>query len=467
MDSAEFDLIIVGAGPGGYVAAIRAAQLGRKVALVERQSTLGGTCLNVGCIPSKALLSSSGMYAAARQRLREHGVLVGEVALDLATLIARKNQVVEQLVGGVSKLMKKNKVTVVQGSGRLLGAGSVEVKSDLGLQKLQAKDVILATGSIPTMIPLLPFDGTRVVTSTEALSFDRVPAHLIVVGAGAIGLELGLVWRRLGAKVTVVELLPNIAPSSDRQVAKMLMKLLQGAGLEFLLETQVLRAEAGQGGVNVEIATKQGERRALSGDKVLVSIGRKPCTEGLGLAEAGVRLDSVGRVEVDELLQTSVTGVYAIGDLIRGPMLAHRASDEGVAVVERLAGIAGAVSYDSIPSVIYSEPELAQVGLTEEQVKDKGLECKVGRFYFRANGRALCAGEAEGMVKVIADARTDRLLGVHILGPHAAELIAEAVAVMEFGGSSEDLARIPHAHPTLMEALKEAALAVDGRPIHA
>jgi len=349
----------------------------------------------------------------------------------------------------------------------LLGAGSVEVKSDLGLQKLQAKDVILATGSIPTMIPLLPFDGTRVVTSTEALSFDRVPAHLIVVGAGAIGLELGLVWRRLGAKVTVVELLPNIAPSSDRQVAKMLMKLLQGAGLEFLLETQVLRAEAGQGGVSVEIATKQGERRMLSGDKVLVSIGRKPCTEGLGLAEAGVRLDPAGRVEVDELLQTSVTGVYAIGDLIRGPMLAHRASDEGVAVVERLAGIAGAVSYDSIPSVIYSEPELAQVGLTEEQVKDKGLECKVGRFYFRANGRALCAGEAEGMVKVIADARTDRLLGVHILGPHAAELIAEAVAVMEFGGSSEDLARIPHAHPTLMEALKEAALAVDGRPIHA
>ncbi|HZT82823.1 MAG TPA: dihydrolipoyl dehydrogenase [Gemmataceae bacterium] len=464
----RYDLIVIGAGPGGYVCAIRAAQLGMKVACVDKRPTLGGTCLNVGCIPSKALLDSSEHFAYARAGLARHGVKVGDVKLDLAAMMSRKDKVVKSLTDGVAFLFKKNKIAPVHGSARLGERGQVVVKGpkDEAIL-LEAAHVVLATGSEPASLPALPFDGTHIVSSTEALAFDKVPEHLIVVGGGYIGLELGSVWSRLGAKVTVVEFLPKILPLNDRETADALHKALTRQGLTFHLDTKVTAASV-QGGQVIVNAQAGGKEVHFPGDKVLVAVGRRPYTAGLGLSEAGVRTDErSGRVLVDDELRTTAEGVYAIGDLIAGPMLAHKAEEEGIALAERLAGMKPHVNYDAIPSVIYTHPELAAVGLTEEQVRESGREYRVGKFPFAANGRARCLDETDGFVKMIADAKTDRLLGAHVVGPRASDLIAEAVSVIEFAGSSEDIARTCHAHPTLSEAVREAALAVDGRAIHA
>jgi dihydrolipoamide dehydrogenase len=463
----RYDVIVIGAGPGGYVCAIRAAQLGMKVACIDKRPALGGTCLNIGCIPSKALLDSSEHFAFARAGLARHGVKVGDVTLDLAAMMSRKDKVVKTLTDGVAFLFKKNKITPVHGSARLGKPGQVVVKGAKDETILEAAHIILATGSEPTALPGLAFDGTHVVSSTEALAFDKVPAHLIVVGGGYIGLELGSVWSRLGAKVTVLEFLPQLLPLNDRETADALHKALTRQGLTFHVGTKVTAA-ATRGGQVIVNAQSGGKEVTFPGDKVLVAVGRRPYTTGLGLKEAGVVLDErSGRVQVDDHFRTSVQGVYAIGDLITGPMLAHKAEDEGIALAEQLAGMKTAVNYDAIPSVIYTHPELAAVGLTEEQAKTAGREYRVGKFPFAANGRARCLDETDGFVKMIADAKTDRVLGVHILGPRASDLIAEAVSVVEFAGSSEDIARTCHAHPTLSEAVREAAFAVDGRAIHA
>ncbi len=465
---ARFDLAVIGAGPGGYVAAIRAAQLGMKVVCIDKRAELGGTCLNVGCIPSKALLDSSELFAQAGSRFARHGIQVGNLGLDLKAMMDRKNHVVKGLTDGVAFLFKKNHVSFVQGTARVTGPGKVAVKSArAATDVVEAKSILLATGSEPASLPALAFDGTAIVSSTEALNFDKVPTHLIVVGAGYIGLELGSVWARLGAKVTVVEFLPRILPQSDAEAAGLLLKALSKQGLKFHLDTKVTGASLQGGQVIVNGQTKA-ENVLFQGDKVLVAVGRRPVTAGLGLEEAGVARDErSGRIRVNDKFATSVPGIYAIGDLIDGPMLAHKAQEEGVAVAEHLAGKKTRVNYGTIPSVVYTWPELASVGQTEEQVKESGREYRVGKFPFLANGRARCLDETEGVVKVIADARTDRVLGVHILGPRASELIAEAVLAMEFAGSAEDIARTCHAHPTLAEALHEAALAVDKRAIHA
>jgi dihydrolipoamide dehydrogenase len=463
----RFDLVVIGAGPGGYVAAIRAAQLGMQVACVEKRATLGGTCLNVGCIPSKALLDSSEWYAQARSKFARHGIEFSDLRLDLKALLARKDGVVKGLTDGVAFLFKKNKIAWVQGAGRLAGAGKVLVKgAGAETRMLETKAILLATGSEAVSLPSLPFDGSAIVSSTEALAFDKVPAHLIVVGAGYIGLELGSVWSRLGSKVTVVEFLPRILPLTDTEIAELLHKSLAKQGMTFHLDTKVTGAST-QGGRVIVNATSKGQDHLFQGDKVLVAVGRRPYTTGLGLEEAGVTVsEKGGRMAVDENFQTNVPGIYAIGDLIDGPMLAHKAEDEGVAFAERLAGSKTVVNHLTIPSVIYTWPEVASVGLTEDQVREKGGEYRVGKFPFANNGRARCMDEMEGLVKILADARTDRVLGVHIIGPRASDLIAEAVTVMEFAGSAEDIARICHAHPTLSEAVREAALAVDRRALH-
>ena len=463
----RYDVLVIGAGPGGYVAAIRAAQLGMNVAVVEKRATLGGTCLNVGCIPSKALLDSSERYVEAKTRLDTHGIHIDGVRLDLAAMISRKDRVVKGLTDGVAFLLKKNKITSYVGAGQLLGEGKVAVKS-AGADEivLEGKHLLLATGSEPAGLPSLPFDGTTIVSSTEALAFDRVPQHLIVVGGGYIGLELGSVWNRLGAKVTVLEFLPRLMPLSDGEIAEMLGRSLSKQGLSIQLDTKVVAAGSQGGEVRVN-AQHKGRDLLVVGDKVLVAVGRRPLTKGLGLSEIGVRCDEKsGRVLVNENFETNVKGIYALGDLIDGPMLAHKAEDDGVACVERIAGMKTHVDYNTVPSVVYTWPEVASVGLTEEQVKAGGREYRVGRFPFAANPRARCMDESEGMVKILADARTDRVLGVHIIGPRASDLIAECVAVIEFSGSAEDIARICHAHPTLSEAVREAALAVDRRAIH-
>lgn len=460
-----FDLVVIGAGPGGYVCAIRAAQLGLKTALVERDASLGGTCLNVGCIPSKALLESSELFHAMRHKSEAHGILPASVKLDLPRMLARKEGIVKDLTDGVAVLMKKNKVTVLHGRGVLKGGGKVAVLSDSGEREIAGKSVCLAMGSVPVQLPFLPFDGSRVVSSTEALCFDAVPVHLVVIGAGAIGLEMGSVWNRLGAKVTVVELLPRVAPFADAQMSTFLERALKAQGMVFRLGAKVTRAKVEGDAVTVVIQNGKGEEESLACDKVLVAVGRKPCTDTAGLAEAGVALDG-GRVVVDDHFQTSLPGVFAIGDLVRGPMLAHKAQDEGVALAELLAGKPGHVNYEAIPNVVYTHPELACVGLTEEECKAKGLPVKVGKFYFKGNGRAKSLGEDEGLVKVVAHAETDRVLGVHILGARASDMIAEAVLALEMRASAEDLARTCHAHPTLSEILKEAALNVEKRAIH-
>jgi dihydrolipoamide dehydrogenase len=458
---ADFDLVVIGAGPGGYVAAIRAAQLGLRVACVEKEAALGGTCLNVGCIPSKALLDSSELYAEVRGGLAAHGIRVGEPALDLGAMMARKDAVVRGLTQGIAGLFRKHGIETIRGTARLAAAGRVAVDGRL----LEGRHVLIATGSEPTPLPALPFDGERIVSSTEALALPRVPERLLVIGAGAVGLELGSVWRRLGAEVTVVEFLDRIVPGMDRTMGEQLRRVLERQGLRFRLSTAAVGAERTASGVRVRLRSAGGEA-VEEAEVVLVAVGRRPYVDGLGARELGVAFDERGRIVVDERFQTRVPGVFAIGDVIAGPMLAHKASEEGVAAVELMAGGAGHIDYDVVPSVVYTAPELASVGLAEETARERGHTVAVGTFPFRANGRARCLGEAEGLVKIVADARSDRLLGVHILGPRASELVAEAVVAMELGASAEDLGRTVHAHPTLAEAIKEAALAVGNRPIH-
>ncbi len=466
----RYDLVVIGAGPGGYVAAIRAAQLGMKVACVEKRATLGGVCLNIGCIPSKALLDSSEYYHLAEAKFARHGIKVGGLEIDLAAMHKRKDGVVKALTDGVAYLFKKNKITPVFGTAKLASPTLVKVAGNDGKTvDLEAGHVLLATGSEPINLPFMPFDGKTIVSSTEALAFEKVPGHLLVVGGGAIGLELGSVWRRLGSKVTVVEFLPRIVPSSDVEVGELLRKSLAKQGLEILTETKVTGAKVDpKVGAKVAAQDKDGKELSFDADKVLVSVGRRAYSEGLGLAEIGVKADpKSGKVAVDKHFRTNVPTVSAIGDLIAGPMLAHKAEDEGVAFAELLAGKAGHVDYDTIPNVVYTWPELASVGKTEEQLKEEGTAYKVGKSPFSANGRAKAMDETEGVVKLLADARTDRLLGAHVVGPRASDLIAELVAVMEFRGAAEDVARTCHAHPTLSEAVKEAALAVDKRSISA
>jgi dihydrolipoamide dehydrogenase len=465
----RYDLVVIGGGPGGYVAAIRAAQLGKKVACVENRETrtVGGTCLNVGCIPSKALLDSSEFFEQARHKAARHGVVLSKVELDLAVMMKRKDGVVKGNTDGITYLFKKYGVTPIFGFGKLAGPGRVEVKQADGKSlTLEAPAILLAMGSESSVLPNLQIDGKNIVTSTEALAFDKVPGHLLVVGGGYIGLEMGSVWLRLGSKVTVVEFLPRILPLTDGEIAGMVQKSLARQGMVFHLGTKVTGAKVEKDKV---IVTAQGEKGDLKFecDKVLVSVGRRAVTKEMGLEEAGIKVEK-GKVVVDERFQTTLPGVYAIGDLIDGPMLAHKASEEGIAFAEMLAGQPAHVNYDTIPSVIYIWPEVASVGKTEEQLKEAGIEYRIGKFPFAASGRAKAMDETEGIVKVLSDAKTDRLLGVHIFGPRASEMIAEAVTAMEFVGSAEDIARIVHAHPTLSEALGEAARAAYfGKAIHA
>jgi dihydrolipoamide dehydrogenase len=464
----SFDLVIIGAGPGGYIAAIRAAQLGMSVACIEKRDRLGGTCLNIGCIPSKALLQSSEKFEEASHGLAAHGVKLGSVELDLPTMLARKDKVVNDLTRGVEGLFKKNKVTWIKGAGRIVAAGKLQV--DLvagGTQELLAKHIVIATGSESVPLPGVEVDEKTIVTSTGALSLDPVPKHLVVIGGGYIGLELGSVWARLGSEVTVVEFLDRITPTMDGETGKQLQRLLQRQGFKFKLSTKVSSAARTETGIALTLEPAAGgTQEILEADVVLLSIGRRPYTEGLGLEAAGVKLDTRKRVEVDGHFQTNIPGIYAIGDVIAGPMLAHKAEEEGVVLVEQLAGQQSHINYEAIPAVIYTFPEVGSVGRTEEEVKAAGIAYKVGKFPFTANARAKANGETDGFAKIIADAATDRVLGVHIIGPDAGTMIAEAALAMEFGASSEDIARTCHAHPTLNEAVKEAALAVAGRVLN-
>jgi dihydrolipoamide dehydrogenase len=462
-----FDLVVIGGGPGGYVAAIRAAQLGLKVACVDKRASFGGTCLNVGCIPSKALLDSSELFHLAQTKFSRHGIAVGDLKLDLAAMMARKDKVVRELTGGIAYLLKKNKIEAITGTARIAKPGEVVVTDASGGEKtLPCKNILMATGSEPVQIPSLPFDGKHVLSSTEALCLDRIPEHLIVVGGGYIGLELGSVWKRLGSRVTVVEFLPKILTICDGEIAAQLHKTLEKLGIEFELGTKVTGRRVEGDRVVLEAENQDGKME-ITGDKVLVCVGRRAYTKGLGLEAIGIQPDArTGQVAVDENYRTNVPGVYALGDLTAGPMLAHKAEDEGVVFAERLVGQKSHVDLETIPSVVYTWPEIASVGPTEEQLKSRGVDYKVGKFPFKANGRAKCMDEDEGLVKVIADPKTDRVLAVHIFGPRASDMIAEAVNVIEFKGSSEDIVRICHAHPTLSETLREAAMAVHGRAIH-
>lgn len=463
-ETQQFDVLVIGSGPGGYVGAIRAGQLGLRTACVEKMPTLGGTCLNVGCIPSKALLDSSEWFAQAKEKFARHGVICSDVRLDLPTMMQRKDKVVEGLTKGIDGLFKKNKVTRINGLAHFRDPRTVTVTaSDGTTQDIQARAIVIATGSEPISLPTVPFDGERIVSSTEALTFSSVPGHLVVVGGGAIGLELGSVWLRLGAKVTVVELLPRLVPGIDAQIASALQRSLTRQGFSFMLGAKVAQAAVSNGEVTLTVENDKKELNELKADRVLVAVGRKAYTAGLGAAAIGVAFDDRGRVKVDKHYQTNVPGVYAIGDAIAGPMLAHKAEEEGVALAELLAGKAGHVNYEVVPGIVYTWPEVASVGLSEEAAKASEIPYKVGTFSFLANGRARCMDEADGMVKIIADAKTDRILGVHIVGPRASDVIAEAVMAMEFGASAEDMARAMHGHPTLPEALREAALNVEKR----
>jgi dihydrolipoamide dehydrogenase len=468
MTEAAYDLVVIGSGPGGYVCAIRAAQLGMKVACVEKRETLGGTCLNVGCIPSKALLQASEKYEEATHGLGVFGVKVGKVELDLKGMMAHKDKTVKSNVDGVAFLFKKNKIDWIKGTGRIAGAGKVEVALNAGgTQGLAAKAIVIATGSDVVSLPSLKIDEKKIVSSTGALTLSEVPKSMVLVGGGVIGLEMGSVWQRLGAKVTVVEFLDRIMPGMDADTAKQMQRILTKQGMSFKLSTKVTGAKIGPKGVALTVEPAAGgAAETIETDIVLVAIGRRPYTDGLGLKESGVNLDEKGRVAVDAHFQSNVPGIYAIGDCIAGPMLAHKAEDEGMAVAEILAGQHGHVNYDAIPSVVYTWPEVASVGKTEEQLKAEGVEYRTGKFPFTANGRARAQNNTDGFVKILADKATDRVLGVHMIGPSVGELTGEMALAIEFGASSEDIARTCHAHPTLTEAVREAALAVDGRPIH-
>jgi dihydrolipoamide dehydrogenase len=457
--ASAYDLVVIGGGPGGYTAAVHAAQLGLKTACVEKWPRLGGVCLNVGCIPSKALLDSSEYFHLAKARFAEHGIRTGEVGIDVAAMMARKNRVVRELTDHVRKLLESHKVEIIHGAAKLAGASRVEVAGDPP-RTLEAKSIILAAGSEPASIPGIPFDGKTIVSSTEALTFESVPPRLGIIGGGYIGIELGSVWLRLGARVTVIEMLPDIVATMDGQVSRRLLRVLKKQGFDFRLGTKVTSARAADGKVGVQVET-EGRAETLEFDRLLVSVGRRPLTRELGLESVGVETDSkTGFIRVDAALRTSVPGIYAIGDLAPGPMLAHKASAEGIAAARTIAGKFGEVNYDAIPAIVYTAPEVASVGLTEEQVKERGIPYATGVYPFTGNGRAKCFGDTEGMVKLIGHRKTDRLLGAHIIGPRAAEMIAEAVLAVEFGASLEDLAGTIHGHPTFAEALMEAAMAV-------
>ena len=464
----QFDVTVIGSGPGGYVAAIRAAQLGFKTAIIEKYPTMGGTCLNVGCIPSKALLDSSEHFEKAKHEFADYGIIINEPTADLSRMIARKDEVVEQTTKGISFLMDKNKITVFQGVGSFESATNIKITKEDGTSEvIESKNTIIATGSKPASLPFITLDKERVITSTEALKLKEIPKKLIVIGGGVIGLELGSVYNRLGTEVTVVEYMDKIIPGMDGSLSKELLKVLKKQGMKFSLSTAVAGVERNGDTVTVTAKDKKGEDVSFEGDYVLVSVGRKPYTDGLGLENAGVELDERGRVKVNDHLQTNVSNIYAIGDVIKGAMLAHKAEEEGVFVAESLAGQKPHINYNLIPGVVYTWPEVAGVGKTEEQLKEEGVEYKVGNFPMRALGRSRASGDTDGFVKLLADAKTDEILGFHMIGARAADLVAEGVTAMEFRASAEDLTRMSHAHPTYAEAVKEAALDATGkRAIH-
>lgn len=464
-DSTQFDLVIIGAGPAGYTGAIRAAQLGLKTAVIEKDRTLGGTCLNVGCIPSKALLQSSEHYHAAKENFAEHGIDLSGVKLNLKKMMERKDKIVSDLTGGIQYLFDKNKIKRFEGLGVIQSPTTVTVKKkDGSSETLSTKNIMLATGSVPNELPFLKYDGKVIISSTEALALPEVPKRMVVVGGGVIGLELGSVWSRLGSQVTVIEYTDSICGGMDKGIAKRMLQILKKQGLEFILSAKVTGADRKEKGATVHYELlKDGTKESIEADIVLVSTGRRPYSEGLGLNNVGLAADNRGMVPVNDHFQTEVPNIYAVGDLIRGPMLAHKAEEEGVAVAEIIAGLPGHVNYLTVPSIIYTWPEVASVGYTEEELKSKGIEYNVGTFPFTPNGRAKALGLTEGQCKILADKASDKVLGVHIVGPAAGDLIAEATMAMEFGASSEDIARAFHAHPTLSEVVREAALAVDKR----
>ncbi|CAM9422103.1 unnamed protein product [Chrysoparadoxa australica] len=469
-ETGPYDVVIVGGGPGGYVAAIKASQLGLKTACVESRGTLGGTCLNVGCIPSKALLHSSHLYHDAKHNFAKHGISVSGLDVDVGAMLEGKNQAVSSLTGGIEHLFKKYKVDYVKGFGKLGGPNTVNVDlNDGGSQALETKNIVIATGSEVTPLPPVPVDNAegKIVDSTGALEISAVPKTMALIGGGVIGLEMGSVWSRLGTKVTVIEFMDRICPAMDQEITKAFQRVLKKQGMKFKFKTKVTSSETTADGVKLTLEPAAGgDATTFDADVVLVATGRRPYTANLGCEEVGIALDGLGRVEVDSHFRTAVPSIYAIGDVIAGPMLAHKAEEEGIAVVESLAGFAGHVNYDAIPGVVYTHPEVASVGKTEEELKEQGTAYNKGTFPFMANSRARCTGDSDGMIKVLADKETDRILGVHIIGPNAGEMIAEAVLTMEYGGSSEDIARTCHAHPTLSEALKEACMATYNKPIH-
>ena len=463
----NFDVIVIGGGPGGYVCAIRAAQLGLKTACIESRGTLGGTCLNVGCIPSKSLLNLSENFHKAKKDFNQQGIEISNIKLNLDKMMSNKNKSIQILTKGVEFLFKKNKVVYLKGKGVLFSKNDIVVYNNNKKENYKAKNIVIATGSTVSSLPGIEIDEKNIISSTGALSLNKVPKKLAVIGGGYIGLEMGSVWSRLGAEVTVIEYLDYITPGMDREISNEFKKILTKQGIKFMMGCKVNSVKSNQDKVSINfIEIKKSKEEIMDFDKVLVSVGRKPYTEGLNLSQVGIKIDNKGRVEVNEKLQTSIKNIYAIGDVIKGPMLAHKAEEEGVAVAEILAGQAGHVNYDVIPGVIYTSPEVATVGKTEEQLKEQNKSYKVGKFPFLANSRAKVNNETDGFVKILADSKTDKVLGVHIIGPHCGDMIEEMALAMEFGASSEDIARTCHAHPTHTEAIKEAALAVDKRPIH-
>jgi len=463
----NFDLIVIGGGPGGYVCAIRAAQLGLKTACIESRGTLGGTCLNVGCIPSKSLLNSSELFAKAKNNFSSLGIETGEIKLNLKKMMLNKDKAVQVLTKGVEFLLKKNKVSYIKGKGILFSQNDVVVYQNEKKTSFKSKNIVIATGSSPTSLPGIKIDEKNVISSTGALSLEKIPNNLAVIGGGYIGLEMASVWSRLGSKVTVIEYLDHILPGMDKEISKEFHKILIKKGIKFKLDNKVTGLVNEKNKVIINFTNnKNKSKEKLECDKVLIAVGRKPYTDGLNLSKIGIKKDNTGRVEVNEKFQTSVKNIFAIGDVIKGPMLAHKAEEEGIAVAEIISGQAGHVNYDVIPGVIYTSPEVASVGKTEEQLKQSNTSYKIGKFPFMANSRAKVNNEVDGFVKILADAKTDKVLGVHIIGPHCGDMIAEMALAMEFGASSEDIARTCHAHPTHTEAIKEAALAVDKRPIH-
>ncbi len=462
----DFDLIVIGAGPGGYVAAIRAAQLGMKVACIEKEPSLGGTCLNIGCIPSKALLNSSEKFVEISNHAAEHGIKTSKIDLDLNVLMDRKTKIVKKLTTGIGFLFKKNKITHIPGMASFVDKNTISITNGKNEITASAKNFIIATGSSSIEIPNIPVDEKQIVSSTGALSLSKIPKSLLVIGGGYIGLEMGSVWSRLGSKVTVVEALDRIVPTMDGEIAKEFMKMLTKQGLEFKLSHKVSSAKSGKSGVDVEMETSDKKKIRENYEIVLMSVGRNPNTEGLGLEKIGIKLTAKKSIEIKDNFQTSVEGIYAIGDVAPGPMLAHKAEEEGVACVEFINGQKPHINYDAIPAIVYTNPEIASVGKTEEQLKQEKKDFKVGKFPFMANGRALTTSASEGFVKILVDKQTDEILGAHIIGHDAGQLIAEIVTTIEFGGSAEDITRVCHAHPTTSEAVKEAALSVDGRAIH-